>query len=122
MCIRDRFTTAGVISGQINLQLRRISDNLVEQYVAATPGAGQFTDPSLTFGPNAAPSVVITTPTEGQNFGASALVSIAATATDTDGAIDSVNFYKDGILLATVQGPGPYNASFTTGLVTTRCV
>lgn len=118
VCI-GQFTTAGVLSGQINLQLRRISDNLVEQYVAATPGAGQFTDPALTFGPNAAPSVVITTPTEGQNFGASALVSIAATATDTDGVIDSVNFYKDGILLATVQGPGPYNASFTTGLVTT---
>lgn len=118
VCI-GQFTTAGILSGQINLQLRRISDNLVEQYVAATPGPGQFTDGALTFGPNAAPSVTITTPTEGQNFGPSALVSIAATATDTDGAIDSVNIYKDGVLLATVQGPGPYNASFTTGLVTT---
>ena len=118
VCI-GQFTTAGVFSGQINLQLRRISDNLVEQYVAETPGAGQFSAPSLKWGPNALPNVVINTPTEGQNFGASAPVNIGVTATDADGVIDSVNFYKDGVLLATVQGPGPYNASFNTGLVTT---
>ncbi|HEY3386640.1 MAG TPA: Ig-like domain-containing protein, partial [Saprospiraceae bacterium] len=114
-----QFTTGGVFSGQLNLQIREVATGIVEQYVAETPGAGQFTHSSLTWGPNSAPAVTITAPADGANFAASTLVNISATAIDTDGAIDSVNFYKDGVLLATVQGPGPYNTSFTTGLFTT---
>ena len=118
VCI-GQFTTAGVFSGQINVQIRRISDNLVEQYVARTPGPGQFTHPNLIWGPNALPTCVLNTPTEGQNFGPAATVNVSATATDSDGSITDVKFYKDGVLIATVPAPGPYTTSFVTGLVTT---
>lgn len=118
VCI-GQFTTAGILSGQLNLQLRNTTSLVVETYVARTPGAGQFTSPSLVFGPNVNPTVVITAPTEGQNFGASATVNIAATATDSDGSISQVQFFKDGVSISTVPGPGPYTTSFVTGLVTT---
>ncbi len=118
VCV-GQFTTGGVFSGQINLQIRNISSLVVETYVAKTPGPGQFTNSSLTWGPNALPIVNITTPTEGQNFGAAATVNIAATATDPNGTISQVQFFKDGVVIATVAGPGPYTTSFVTGLVTT---
>jgi|GEM_PF-494671 len=119
ICI-GQFTTAGVLSGQLNIQIRRTSDNLVEQYVAETPGSGQFSSSSLTFGPNVLPNVTLVTPTEGQNFGPAATVNISATATDSDGTISQVQIYKDGVVIATIPGPvGPYNTSFVTGLVTT---
>ncbi len=118
VCI-GQFTTAGILSGQINLQIRNTTSLVVETYVANTPGPGQFTAPYLLFGPNANPTVAITAPTEGQNFGASATVNIAATAADGDGTINQVEFFKDGVSIATVPGPGPYNTSFITGLITT---
>lgn len=118
ICI-GQFTTAGILSGQLNLQIRNITTLEVETYVAQTPGANQFTHPSLVFGPNANPTVTITNPTDGQNFGASVTVNIAATATDSDGTISQVQFFKDGVSIATVPGPGPYTTSFVTGLVTT---
>lgn len=118
VCI-GQFTTGGVFSGQINVQIRRVSDNLVEQYVARTPGAGQFTHPNLVFGPNTLPLCTLVTPTEGQNFGPAATVNISATASDPDGSIVDVKIYKDGVVIATIPAPGPYTTSFVTGLVTT---
>lgn len=119
ICI-GQFTTAGVFSGQINLQIRNTLSLAVETYVAATPAPGQFTHSSLVWGPNALPTVTITTPTPAQNFAASVNVPISATAIDGDGTITQVQFFLDGAPLgAPIPAPGPYNTSFTTGLVTT---
>jgi hypothetical protein len=117
VCI-GQFTTAGIFSGQINVQLRRISDNLVEQYVAHTPAGGQFSHPALVWGPNALPTIAISAPTEGQMFVAPTTVNFDATASDSDGSITQVQYYLNGVAYgAAIPGPGPaFNTTFPTGL------
>ncbi len=113
-----QFTTAGVFSGQINIQIREIATGIVEQYVAETPAVGQFLHPSLTWGPNAVPTVDITAPNDGDDFPAGATVNITAAAFDTDGTITQVEFFRNGVSIG-VDNTGPsYTASFIAGLVT----
>ena len=63
---------------------------------------------SVTSGPvNHAPTVAITAPTPGATFLAPASVPIAATATDADGTISSVEFFANGAAIGT-DTTGPY--------------
>ncbi|HZV22456.1 MAG TPA: glycosyl hydrolase family 18 protein, partial [Luteimonas sp.] len=48
---------------------------------------------------NVAPSVAMTSPTNGAGFAAGGSIALAASATDTDGSIARVDFYADGALL-----------------------
>jgi hypothetical protein len=113
-----QFTTAGVFSGKINIQIREVATGIVEQYVAETPASGQFTHPSLVWGPNALPTVAITAPTEGQNFTAPTTVNFNATASDSDGSIATVQFYLNGVAFgAPIAGPGPsFSTTWPTGI------
>jgi regulation of enolase protein 1 (concanavalin A-like superfamily) len=61
---------------------------------------------------NQLPAVSITSPATGASFTAPASVTIAATATDTDGTIAGVDFYVGSQLVAS-DTSSPYTASWT---------
>lgn len=69
-------------------------------------GSGTPPNPSITYvggggGGNVAPSVSITSPTNGQTFTAGANITINATASDSDGTVSSVQFFQGSTSLGT---------------------
>jgi hypothetical protein len=62
--------------------------------------------------PNQAPSVAITSPAASSSFSQGSLVSVAASASDTDGSISKVEFFVDGVLVHT-DTISPYTASLS---------
>ena len=62
--------------------------------------------------PNMMPSVTVTSPTANQTFTTQSHVALAATASDTDGVIASVEFYANGLSIG-VTSTGPYAVSWT---------
>lgn len=61
---------------------------------------------------NAKPTVSLTSPGNGASFIAPAFVSMNATASDSDGSIDRVDFYQGATLIGTNHG-SPYNFNWT---------
>ena len=61
---------------------------------------------------NNSPSVAITSPSNNTNYTAPASISIAATASDSDGSITKVELYNGSSLLVTLTS-GPYNYNWT---------
>jgi uncharacterized repeat protein (TIGR01451 family) len=72
-------------------------------------GYGDACDPGTT----SAPSVVITSPTNGASFTPGQAISIAATASDSDGTIDLVEFYASGELIGD-DATAPYGLTWRT--------
>lgn len=66
-------------------------------------------------GINAPPSVSFTTPSDGASFSANTQINLSATATDSDGTIQSVQFYH-GTTLVEEDFTAPYEASIAGGL------
>jgi hypothetical protein len=60
---------------------------------------------------NNAPTVTISNPTNGAVFTAPAIGTIAATASDSDGTVATVDFYDGSVLLGTVTGNGTASLS-----------
>ncbi|MEW5734097.1 MAG: Ig-like domain-containing protein, partial [Thermodesulfobacteriota bacterium] len=60
---------------------------------------------------NQAPQVAVTSPADQATFNAGANITVAATASDPDGSIVMVAFYRDAVLLGTDTTP-PYQAVF----------
>ena len=68
---------------------------------------------SVTVVANALPAVSITSPASGANFTAPANIAISATALDSDGTIQKVEFFYGGTnLIATLTAP-PYSFTWT---------
>ena len=68
---------------------------------------------SVTVIPNALPTVSITSPIAGANFTAPANITVSATALDSDGTIQKVEFFQGGTnLIATLTAP-PYSFTWT---------
>jgi hypothetical protein len=65
-------------------------------------------------GPDTPPTVTITSPTNGQHFTAPATIPLTASASDPDvgDSISKVEFYHDGLLLATVTS-APYTYTWS---------
>jgi len=59
---------------------------------------------------NAAPTVSVTSPVSGQTFTAPATISVTANASDSDGTISKVEFYRGSTLIGT-DSTAPYSAS-----------
>ena len=57
--------------------------------------------------PNVEPTVTLTSPANGASFVTSATIPLAATASDTDGAVTKVDFFEGPTKIATVTSP-PY--------------
>jgi RHS repeat-associated protein len=66
----------------------------------AGTGASASASLVVTTVPNAPPSVSLTLPADGATFTAPAAITLTASASDTDGSVSKVEFYKD-------QGQGP---------------
>jgi RHS repeat-associated protein len=67
---------------------------------------------TITVNANQAPTVGLTSPTEGQSFTAPATVTLTANATDTDGTIAKVEFYRGTTLIGTSTN-SPYSVTWT---------
>jgi hypothetical protein len=61
---------------------------------------------------NTAPSVDITSPANGASFNAPASVNVTATASDLEGPVDRVEFYRNGLLIGT-DTSAPYSFAMT---------
>ena len=61
-------------------------------------------------GANQAPMVSITSPATGASFVAGTAIAVTASATDSDGSIVKVDFYRDGVLVGT-DTSAPYGAT-----------
>lgn len=62
--------------------------------------------------PNAPPTVILTTPTNGANFTEPATIDLSASAGDPDGTIAKVNFYQGTTLIGTATGT-PYTYTWS---------
>jgi hypothetical protein len=111
MVLVGQFTTSGVLSYHFNVQLVRISDNAAENYFAVPTGP-ELTHPSLNLVPNVAPSVSITSPSNGANIITGTALTLEATSADTDGTVSSVEFFVDGVSVGT-DVSSPYTAPYT---------
>ena len=63
-------------------------------------------------GANAPPNVAITSPAAGATFTAPANVTVVASASDSDGSVQFVDFYADGVLIGT-DDVAPYSVAWT---------
>jgi hypothetical protein len=97
------YTWTGVASGSYALK------------AVATDDKGATTTSAIvnvTVSANAAPAVSLTSPAAGSSFSAPASVSLTASATDSDGTIQKVEFYSGTTLLG-VDTTSPYSFSWT---------
>jgi hypothetical protein len=95
-----QITTKGDLSFELNIQIGTPTGG-VESYVAKNPEGSEIKLASLTYPSvivtNVPPTVSITAPVNGASFTTGAVVAIAATASDTDGTVSSVEFFVDAI-------------------------
>ncbi len=68
---------------------------------------------TITVNPNRPPTVAITSPSSGAQLVGGSIVTIAATATDSDGTVGKVEFYRDGALIGT-DTTSPYSYAWAT--------
>jgi len=117
-----QFTTNGVFSFELNLQIKD-TNGVVQNCVARNLDAlatnpVQYTHPSLiytssTTNVNVAPTVSITAPTDAATYSVGSSVTITAAASDSDGVIDSVQFFVDGVKIG-VDATSPYSYVWVT--------
>ena len=84
------------------------SSSITAAFDSVTVNGQSWASPSVPAG-NAAPTVSMTSPSNGASFVAGASVTLAATAADTDGTIQKVQFYLGTTLIAT-DTTSPYSA------------
>ena len=111
MVLIGQFTTDGVFSYHLNVQLVKISTGVAENYVSSNPSAGELTNASLNLVPNIPPAVSITAPTNNANIITGTSTSITANATDSDGTISQVEFFIDGVSVG-VDVTSPYSNTY----------
>ena len=111
-----QFTTDGVLTFALNIQIKNMLTNAVEVYVPATPGSGEQAFSALALAANTPPSITAFT----ANPSSSGIItgtSVTLTANVTDnGTVSSVQFYNGTTLLTggTVGGTAPnYTYTFT---------
>jgi hypothetical protein len=106
-----QFTTAGTFIGKLNLQMRNSNTGEVQQWVAESPGIGQFTSPALSWAQNNLPEVMITSPGDGTKYLSGEVVSVTALASDPDSAIHHVEFFFEGTSVG-IDDMFPFQVSF----------
>jgi hypothetical protein len=112
MVLIGQFTTTGQFSFALNIQIQNIATGVAYNYVSSNPTGAELTHSTLTLVPNVAPTVSITSPTEGQSIITGTSTTITANAADANGTVSSVSFYLDGVFLST-DNSSPYTASYT---------
>jgi len=77
-----------------------------------TASATGLTPGTVAIKQNSLPAVVMTAPVAGSTYTAPATITLAATASDTDGSVQRVEFYRNSSLLYT-DTTSPYSYSWT---------
>lgn len=101
-----QFTTIGVLSFSLNVQLVNTITGAVENYVASSPGAGELTHPTLSYNSNTAPTISLLSPQNGTTIGYGNY-TISASANDNLGSVSTVEFFVDGASIGS-DNTAPY--------------
>ena len=112
MVLIGQFTTNGVFTFQLNVQLVNIATGAAENYVASSPTGSELTHASLILLGNSAPTVSITAPAASASFITGSTVNITATAADANGTVSQVEFFVDGVSVG-IDATAPYTATYT---------
>ena len=111
-----QFTTDGLFTFELNIQIGTPTPGVSEKYVASNPITNdkekEFTIPSLICTGNNAPVVEITSPTNNAKLKTGIETTISVNATDSDGTIEQVEFYVDGISIG-IDNTAPYSVAYT---------
>ena len=107
-----QFTTNGVFTFELNIQIGTPTPGVSEKYVASNPVNGEFSIPSLILSGNNPPVVEVTSPSNDAKLKSGVATTITANATDSDGTITSVEFFEDGKSIG-VDNTAPYSIEYT---------
>ncbi len=107
-----QFTTNGVFTFELNIQIGTPTQGVSEYYVANNPINGEKSISSLVLTDNNPPVVEITSPTNNAKLKTGIETTITANATDTDGTIKKVEFFIDNVSLG-VDSILPYSIAYT---------
>jgi len=104
-----QFTTDGIFSFELNIQIGTPVPQVSQNYVTSNPVLNEITIPSLTLVANTPPTITLSaasTATAGD------VVVLTATAADTDGTITQVEFFVDNVSIG-VDVSSPYTYDWT---------
>jgi hypothetical protein len=101
MVLVAQFTTNGQLSFALNLQIQNIATGVAENYVSSNPTGAELTNPTLTYVPNVAPTVSISSVTQptgtNTNILTGTTMTLTATASDAGlGSVTGVEFFVNG--------------------------
>ena len=105
-----QFTVNGDITFALNVQLVNALTGAAENYVSSNPIAGEFTHPTLTYNSNIAPTISLTSPSNGATIGFGDY-TLTANANDEQGYVTGVEFFVDGNSVG-VDNSAPYEAVY----------
>ena len=111
-----QFTTDGLFTFELNIQIGTPTAGVSEKYVASNPITNdktkEYTLASLIRTGNNSPVVDITSPSNNSKLKTGEKTTITATATDSDGTIAMVEFYVDGNSVGK-DSIAPYSISYS---------
>jgi hypothetical protein len=119
-----QFTSDGVFTYALNIQLRNNTTFAVQNFVNSNPTGNEILLTALAGTlnqANAAPTVSITAPTAGTSYLVGDVVNIAATAADADGSVASVEFFVNGVSVG-VDNTAPYTATYTAAGIGSKAI
>jgi PKD repeat protein len=105
-----QFTVNGDITFALNVQLVNALTGAAENYVSSNPIAGELTHPTLTYNSNIAPTISLTSPSNGATIGFGDY-TLTANANDEQGYVTGVEFFVDGNSVG-VDNSAPYEAVY----------
>lgn len=105
-----QFTVNGDITFALNVQLVNALTGVAENYVSSNPIAGELTHPTLTYNSNIAPTISITSPSNGATIGFGDY-TLTANANDEQGYVTAVEFFVDGVSVG-VDNTAPYEVVY----------
>ncbi|MEI8116957.1 MAG: Ig-like domain-containing protein [Flavobacteriia bacterium] len=95
-----QFTTDGVLTFALNIQIKNMLTNAVEVYVPANPGSGEQAFSALALAANTAPTIAsFTANPSGSGIITGTSVTISANNVQDNGSVSSVQFYNGTTLL-----------------------
>jgi len=105
-----QFTVNGDITFALNVQLVNSITGAAENYVASNPMAGELSHPTLTYNSNIAPTILITSPSNGSTIGFGDY-TLTASASDEQGYVTAVEFFVDGVSVG-IDNSAPYEVVY----------
>jgi hypothetical protein len=94
-------------------------DRLDARFITSTGAVGDAFTMTKGSPANSAPEVVLTQPLAGTQFNQGALVSLAATASDSDGSVARVDFFVNEVLIGS-DSTAPWSTTWTASAIGTH--